>query len=140
MVELVYQEDNRFAQLLRIAEMILSTYLGAVLSVQQQDSRIGNVECRHGRSHKVVTARTVYDIQLLTVPLHMENGGKHRIAVFLLHRKVIADRILGSNSAATFYNTTLKEQRFRESGFTRAVIAKEGNVLNFIRLIYFHDI
>ena len=33
-----------------------------------------------------------------------------------------------------------KEQRFRESGFTRAVIAKEGNVLNFIRLIYFHDI
>ena len=38
------------------------------------------------------------------------------------------------------YNTTLKEQRFRESGVTRAVIAKEGNVLNFIRLIYFHDI
>lgn len=28
MVELVYQEDNRFAQLLRIAEMILSTYSG----------------------------------------------------------------------------------------------------------------
>ena len=27
MVELVYQKDNRFAQLLRIAEMILSTYL-----------------------------------------------------------------------------------------------------------------
>ena len=70
----------------------------------------------------------------------MENGGKHRIAIFLLHREVIADCILGSNSAATFYNTTLKEQRFCESGFTRAIIAKQGNVLNFIRLKYFHDI
>ena len=140
MVELVYKENNRFAQLLRIAEMILSTYFRTVLPVQQQNSRISYIESRHGRSHKVVTTRTVYNIQFLTVPLHMINGGKHRIAIFLFHRKVIADRILGSNSAATFYNTTLKEQRFCESGFTRAVIAKEGNVLNFIRLIYFHDI
>ncbi len=139
-IELVYQENNRFAQFLGVAEMVLRTYLGTVLPVQQQNGSICNVERRHGSPYKVITTRAVNDIQFLAVPLHMENGGKHRIAVFLLHREVIADCILGSNPAATFYNTTLKEQRFRESGFTRAVIAKEGNVLNFIRLIYFHDI
>ena len=120
--------------------MILGTHFRTILAIQKQYCSISNIECCHGSSNKVITSRTVYNIKFLTVPLHMENGGKHRIAIFLLHREVIADCILGSNSAATFYNTTLKEQRFCESGFTRAIIAKQGNVLNFIRLIYFHDI
>ena len=123
MIELVHKENNRLAQLLGVTKMVLSTYFGTILSVQQQNGRISYIKCRHCRPHKVVTTRTVYYVQFLTVPFHMINGGKHRISIFLLHREVIADCILGSNSAATFYNTTLKEQRFCESGFTRAVIA-----------------
>ncbi len=109
--------------------MVLRTYLGTVLPVQQQNGSICNVERRHGSPYKVITTRAVNDIQFLAVPLHMENGGKHRIAVFLLHREVIADCILGSNPAATFYNTTLKEQRFRESGFTRASLPRRAMFL-----------
>ena len=138
-IQLVHQENNRFAQLFSVAEMILRTYLHAILAIEQQDGRIGHVQCRNGSSHKVVAARAVYNVQLLPVPLHMENGGKHRIAIFLLHREVIADCVLGSNSATTFYNPTLIEQRLRESGFSRAIIAKQSNVFDFIRLIYFHD-
>ncbi|CCX61078.1 unknown [Bacteroides sp. CAG:598] len=120
--------------------MILGTYFRTILPIQQQDSSICYIERRHSCTYEVVTSRTVDNIQFLAIPLYMENGGKHRIAIFLLHRKVIADCILGGNSSATFYNTTLIEQRFCESGFTRAVIAKKSNVFDFIRLIYFHDI
>lgn len=71
-IELVYQENNRFAQFLGVAEMVLRTYLGTVLPVQQQNGSICNVERRHGSPYKVITTRAVNDIQFLAVPLHME--------------------------------------------------------------------
>ena len=70
----------------------------------------------------------------------MINGREYRVTILLLYREIIADSILGSNSAATFYNTTLKEQSFSEGGFTWAIIAKKCNVFDFVSLIYFHGI
>lgn len=52
--------------------MVLRTYLGTVLPVQQQNGSICNVERRHGSPYKVITTRAVNDIQFLAVPLHME--------------------------------------------------------------------
>ena len=98
--------------------MILRTYFGTILTIQQQNSRICNVQCRNSSSHKVITSRTVDDIQFFTIPLYMINGREDRVTILLLYRKIVADCIFGSNSAATFYNTTLIEQRFCEGGFT----------------------
>ena len=77
MIELVHKENNRLAQLLGVTKMVLSTYFGTILSVQQQNGRISYIKRRHCRPHKVVTTRTVYYVQFLTVPFHMINGGKH---------------------------------------------------------------
>ena len=117
-IELIHQEDHRFTQFLGIAEVVLSSHFGSILSVQQQNCCIRYIECCHGSAYKVIAARAVYDVQFLPVPFYMEDGRKDRISIFLFYRKVIAYGVFGSDSAATFYNTTLIEQRFCESGFS----------------------
>ena len=70
----------------------------------------------------------------------MEYGGEYRVTILLLYGEIVADCILGSYSAAAFYDATLIEQSFCESGLTCTVIAQEGDVFNFMGLIHFHDI
>ena len=53
MIELVHKENNRLAQLLGVTKMVLSTYFGTILSVQQQNGRISYIKRRHCRPHKV---------------------------------------------------------------------------------------
>mgnify|MGYP007128033415 CR=1 FL=1 len=43
MIELVHKENNRLAQLLGVTKMVLSTYFGTILSVQQQNGRISTL-------------------------------------------------------------------------------------------------
>ena len=42
-IKLIDQKDNRLAQLFSITEVVLSTYFGTVLSIQQQNSSIGYI-------------------------------------------------------------------------------------------------
>ena len=139
-VQLVDQEDDRLAQLFGVAEVVLCAHFDAILSVEQEDSRVCNIQGGDCRAYKVVATRAVDDIEFLSVPLHMVYSGEYRIAILLLHGEVVADCIFGSDSAAAFYDTTLIEQSFCESGFSCTVIAQEGNVFNFMGLINFHDI
>ena len=69
----------------------------------------------------------------------MKHSWEHGITVILLNREIIRHCILCRDAAAAFYQTTLKKQSFRESGLAWSVIAKERNVLDFVRIIYFHD-
>ena len=72
-IQLVNQEDDRLLQLLGIAEVVLCSHLGTVLSVDQHHGLVGNVERSDGTAHEVVRTRTVDDVELLVVPLHMEH-------------------------------------------------------------------
>ena len=42
-LNIIDQKDNRLAQLFSITEVVLSTYFGTVLSIQQQNSSIGYI-------------------------------------------------------------------------------------------------
>lgn len=86
-IQLVHQENDRLTQFLCITEMILCTYFRTILTVQQQDGCIGYVQCGDSCTYKVVTTRTVDDIQFLTIPLYMINGRENRVTILLLYRK-----------------------------------------------------
>ena len=117
-VKLVYKEDDGFAQLLGVAEVCLCTHLRAILAIEQQDCGICHRNGRCSGSYKVVTARTVDDIQFLVIPFTAEYGREYRITILLLNGEVVTDGVLLSDSTTAFYNPTLIEQRFCEGGFT----------------------
>ena len=117
-IQLVDKENHRLAQFLGIAEVVLGTYLRTILTIEEQDGCISYIECSDGSTYEVVTTRAVDDVELLTVPLHMIDGRKYRVAILLFYGEVVAHCILGRDSSATFYNTTLIEQGLCESGFT----------------------
>ena len=67
-VQLVDEENDRFAQFFRVAEMILCTYFGPILSVEQQNGRVSYIQCGNGGAYKVIASRAVDDVQFLAVP------------------------------------------------------------------------
>ena len=117
-VELVDEEDDRFSQLFGVAEVVLRAHLHAILAVEQQYGGVCHVERRDGGPDEVVAARAVDDVQLLAVPFHVEYGREHRVAILLFYWEIVTNCVFGSNPATAFYNTTLIEQGFRESGFS----------------------
>ena len=118
--------------------MVLCAHLYAIGTLEQENGGVCDIECSQGRSHKIVRTRTVNDIEFLPIPFHMEYGGEHRIAIFLLHREIVADRILLCDASATFDDTGFIKERLCQSGLARTVIAKQGDVLNLVCLINFH--
>ncbi len=99
-VELVHEEDHGFLQFLSIAERIHRTYLRTVLAIHEDHGLIRHVQGGDGTTHEVVRSRTVDDVQFLVVPLNMKNSGEHAIAIFLLHREIIAHGVLLLHRAA----------------------------------------
>ena len=80
------------------------------------------------------------NIKLFIVPFYVENGRENGVTILLFNREIIANCVFCGNRSATFYNTTLEKHRFHESGFPRARTSQQGNVLDFISLISFHNI
>ena len=73
-IQLVNQEDHGLLQLLRVAESVHRAHLRTVLAIDENHSLIGHVHSGDRAAHEVVRARTVDDVELLVVPLHMKNS------------------------------------------------------------------
>ena len=56
----------------------------------------------------------------------------------MFYREIVGNGILLCNTSTTIDDTSLIEESLSEGGFTRAVIAKQSNVLDFTGLINFH--
>ena len=137
-IQLIDQEDDGLAQFLCIAEMVLRTYLQSNTTFEQEHCSVCHIESRHGSTHKIITSRTIDNVQLLVVPLHMEHSGKHTISVFLLNGEIITYCVMLGDASTTLYHSCLIKKRFCKGGLTRSIIAKQGNVLNLVCLISFH--
>ena len=109
-VQLVYQEDDRLAQFLGVAEMVLRTYFGAKLSVEQEHSGIGHVERGEGCAHEVIGTRAVNDVEFLAVPFGVEHGREHGITVILLYGEIVGHGIFLRDTTSFLNQTTLKEK------------------------------
>ena len=72
-IQLIHEEDHRLAQLLGVTESVHRAHLGTILSIDEDDGLVSDVQGRDGTAHKVITARAVDDIELLPVPLHVEH-------------------------------------------------------------------
>ena len=56
----------------------------------------------------------------------------------MFYGEIIGHGILLSNASTTIDDTSLIEESLSEGGLTRAIIAKQCNVLDFVSLINFH--
>ena len=139
-VHLVEGEDYGLVKRGGGAEYILCADFDAILAVDDYHARIGHAQGCHGIAHEVVGARAVYHVELLIVKLGIEYGREYRVAVFLLHGEIVADRRLGLDGTAAFYHATLVEHCFCERGLTRAFATKQGYVFDFVRVVCFHAI
>ena len=137
-IQLVHNEDDRFVELLRVAELVDSPHFDAVLRIQHHQSRVGNIQSGDSAADEIVGARTVDKVQFPVLPFHAEDSRENGVSVFLFNRKIIANRVLIFYGTATFYDTTLVKHCFSESGFPRARTSQYRDILNFICLIYFH--
>ena len=137
-VKLVDKEDNRFFKFICVSENILRTNLRTILAVDEHQRLVGHVECRDGSAHEIVGTRAVDDIKFLVVPLYVENSREYRVAIFLLDWKIVAHRVLGFHRATTLDDATFEQHTFGKSSLAATRTAKQGNVLNFVGLIYFH--
>ena len=109
-VQLVYQEDDRLAQFLGVAEMVLRTYFGTKLSVEQEYSGIGHIERGKGCAYEVVGTRAVDDVEFLAVPFGVEHGREHGITVILLYGKIVGHGVFLRDTTSFLNQTTLKEK------------------------------
>ena len=85
-IQLVDQKNDRLAQLLRIAKVILRSHFMSKAAIDEQHRRVGHVQRRHGCTDKIIRTRAVDDVEFFALPFHMKSRGKHRIAILLFHR------------------------------------------------------
>ena len=137
-IKLVNKEYYRLLEFLRIAEVVLCAHLGTHLTINQEHTGISNLECCKCCTYEVIRPRAVYNVKFLVIPLHMEDSRENGITILMFYREIVGDGILLSDTSTTIDDTSLIEQRFCEGGLTRAIIAKECNVLDFTGLINFH--
>ena len=117
-INLVYDEHHRFLHLLDVAEAVLCTHLNTILAIDDHHRKVTYLHCAHHTTGKIVRARAVDKVKFLSGLFNLEYGREHRVSILLLNREIVTDSILCSDRASTFYNTTLIEHSFSESGFT----------------------
>ena len=137
-VKLIDKENDRLVEFFRVAEVVLRTHFRAKGTIDEEDGGVCHIECSHCCSHKVVRPWTVYDVEFLFVPFHVESCGKDRIAIFLFNGEVVRNGIFLCDSATSWQCSSVVEHTLREGGFSRTVIAKEGNVFDVVRVVNFH--
>ena len=139
-IKLIHEENNGLLQLFGITEVVLSSYFRTKLTVNKQHSRVGYVKRSQSSTNEVITTRAVNDVQLLALPFSVEYCWEYRVSVIVLNREVVTHRILLSDTSAATDLTTMIKQRLCQSGLTRSIITKQGNVLDFLRIVNFHGI
>ena len=137
-VELVNEEDDGLAQLLRVAEVVLGAHFRPILSVDEDDRLVGDVERGDGSAYEVVGTRAVDDIEFLVVPFHMEYCWEDRVTIFQLNRKIVAHGVLCLHASAALDDSGFVKHTLGKCGLAATRTAKQCYVLDFIRLIYFH--
>ena len=73
-IQLIHEEDHRLAQLLGVTESVHRAHLGTILAIDKYQSLVGHVHSGDRTTYEVVTSRTVDDVELLVIPLHMKNS------------------------------------------------------------------
>ena len=139
-IQLVHDKDNRLMELFCIPELVDCADFYAILRIQYHQCRVCHIQSGNCTADKIVRTRTINEIQLSVLPFYTENGREYRVTILLLNREIIAHSVSGFHTSATFYNSTLVKHSFSESGFPRARTSQDRDVLNFICLVYFHDI
>ena len=137
-VQLIDEENHRFLELLSITEVILGTHFRPILTIDQDHGLVCHIQCSDCSTDKVVCSRAIYDIKLFVVPLHMKYGWENRIAIFLFYWEIITHRIICFHTSTALDDTTLKKHWLGKSSLAGTRTAKQGNVLNLIRLINSH--
>ncbi len=120
--------------------MVLRSNLYASTALNKDNCGIRYVQRCNSRTNKVITAWAVDKIQLLTIPLCMEDSREYRIAVLLLYRKIITNSVLLGNTTPSFDNACLEKQSLCQGCLTRTIIAHQRNVFNLICFVNFHII
>ena len=119
-VQLVDDEDDGLVELFGVAELVDGAHLDAVLSVDDHQGRVGDVEGRDGASDEVVRSGAVDEIQLQPVPFDAEYSGEDGVTVVLLYREIVADRVTGFHRATALDHSTLEEHGLCQGGLTRS--------------------
>ena len=138
LIELVHKENHGLAEFGGVAEGIHRAHLGTIRSIDEDDGLVGHVQCRDGAAHEVVGTRTVDDVELLAVPLGVEDGREDRVAILLLHGEVVAHRVFTLYGATAFDDAGLIDHCFGKSGLAATRTANQRDVFYFICLIDFH--
>ena len=68
----------------------------------------------------------------------MKDGGKDRVAIFLLYWEVVTYSILGFYRTTALDDTSFIKHTLGKCGLATTRTAKQGDVFDFICLIYFH--
>ena len=118
----------------------MRAHFGPVLPVDEHHGLVGHVERSDGAAHKVVRSRAVDNVEFLVVPLHMEDRGEHRVAVFQLNGEIVAHRVFGFDGAAALDETGFKQHTFGKGRLAAARTANKRDVLNLVSLIYSHNV
>ena len=139
-VELIDKEDDGLLEFFRVAEMVLRTDLRTELTVDKEHGSVSHVKRGERCSHEIVGTRAVNDVEFFSFPLGVEDRGENGVAVVLFHGEIVRDCVFGSDASATFDLSAFKEEGFGESGFTGAVVAEQGNVFDFVRVVNLHGI
>ena len=72
MVELIDEEDDRLAEFLGVAEVVLCSHLDTESTVEQKQRSVGNIEGRERSTDEIIGTRAVNQVEFLAFPLHME--------------------------------------------------------------------
>src|SRR5574344_95241 len=138
-VKLINQENNWFLKFFGITEIILCSHFWTILTINKNHSLVCHIEGGNSLAYKVITTRTVNNIELFIVPLCVEYCRKDRITIFLLYWKIVAYSILGFYRTTTLNNTGFEKHTFGKSSLAATRTAKQCDVFNFICLIYSHN-
>ena len=93
-IQLVKEENDRFAEFFSISQMILCSYFQTILSVEHDHGSVCYIKCGNGCTYKIISTRAINEIQFLVVVFGMEYSGKYGISIFLFYGEVITGSIL----------------------------------------------
>ena len=69
----------------------------------------------------------------------MKNGREYGVAIFQFHGEIIAHGVLGLDTATALNDTSFIQHAFGKRGLAAARGAKQGDVLDFVCLVYLHN-
>ena len=139
-IQLVYNKNDRFIQLFRMAANNFSTYFNATYGIHHHHCCICHIQRRDNTSDKIISPRSIYKIQFLFLPFGVQHCRKYRRTIFLLYRPIVRGRVFSTYITSARDDPALVHHRFSQSGFTGTSTAHKSDILDFIGIVGFHGI